>query len=48
MEEGGIEGKILTEEWRREYNQFRPHSALGCRPPTPEAVLLDGTFRTLT
>jgi putative transposase len=43
-----IEAKILTEEWRREYNQFRPHSALGYRPPSPEAVLLDATFRTLT
>ena len=43
-----IEAKILTEEWRREYNQFRPHSALGYRPPSPEAVLPDGTFRALT
>ena len=43
-----FEAKILTEEWRKEYNQFRPHSALGYRPPSPEAVLLDATFRTLT
>ena len=43
-----IEAEILTEEWRREYNQVRPHSALGYRPPSPEAVLLDATFRTLT
>ena len=43
-----FEAKTLTEEWRREYNQFRPHSALGYRPPSPEAVLLDGTFRALT
>jgi transposase InsO family protein len=43
-----FEAKILTEEWRREYNQVRPHSALGYRPPSPEAALLDGTFRTLT
>ena len=43
-----LEAKILTEEWRREYNQFRPHDILGYRPPSPEAVLLDGTFRTLT
>ena len=39
-----IEAKTLTEEWRREYNQFRPHSAPGQRPPSPEAILLDDAF----
>ena len=24
--------------WRREYNQVRPHSSLGYRPPAPEAT----------
>ena len=24
------------EQWRREYNTFRPHSALGYQPPAPE------------
>ena len=24
--------------WRREYNQVRPHSALGSRPPAPAAI----------
>jgi transposase InsO family protein len=33
------EAKIIIERWRREYNQVRPHSALGYRPPAPEAVL---------
>jgi putative transposase len=33
------EAKILIEEWRREYNQIRPHSALGYRPPAPEAII---------
>jgi putative transposase len=33
------EAKILIERWRREYNTFRPHSALGYRPPAPEAML---------
>ena len=33
------EAKVLIERWRREYNTFRPHSALGYRPPAPEAVL---------
>jgi len=31
-----LEAKVLIEEWRREYNTKRPHSALGYRPPTPE------------
>jgi IS30 family transposase len=33
------EAKILIEHWRREYNQVRPHRALGYKPPAPEAVL---------
>ncbi|SVD31640.1 uncharacterized protein METZ01_LOCUS384494 [marine metagenome] len=33
------EAQILTERWRREYNEFRPHSALNYQPPTPSAVL---------
>jgi len=33
------EAKVLIEQWRKEYNQTRPHSALGYRPPAPEAVL---------
>jgi putative transposase len=32
------EAKVLIERWRQEYNTFRPHSALGYRPPAPEAV----------
>jgi hypothetical protein len=31
---------VLIEQWRREYNQIRPHSALGYRPPAPEAIML--------
>ena len=30
--------KVLIERWRRAYNTVRPHSALGYRPPAPEAV----------
>ncbi len=30
--------QILT-DWKREYNAVRPHSALGYRPPAPEAVV---------
>lgn len=31
------EAKILIEQWRKEYNTIRPHSALGYLPPAPEA-----------
>ena len=33
-----LEAKVLLENWRREYNRIRPHSALGYRPPAPEAI----------
>ncbi len=33
-----LEAQVLVERWRRHYNTVRPHSALGCRPPAPEAV----------
>ena len=32
------EAKVLIECWRRLYNTVRPHSALGYRPPAPEAI----------
>ena len=31
------EAQILIERWRVHYNTIRPHSALGYRPPAPEA-----------
>jgi hypothetical protein len=31
------EAQVLIERWRSEYNTFRTHSALGYRPPAPEA-----------
>jgi len=34
-----FEAKVLIEQWRKEYNQIRPHSACGYRPPAPEAIL---------
>ena len=34
-----IEAKILIEEWRKEYNHIRPHSALNYRPPAPEVIV---------
>lgn len=33
------EAQVLVERWRREYNQVRPHSSLGYKPPAPVAVL---------
>jgi len=34
-----LEAKVLIETWRKEYNTIRPHSALGYRPPAPEAFI---------
>ena len=31
------EARAVIEAWRRHYNQIRPHSSLGYRPPAPEA-----------
>ena len=36
------EAKVLTEDWRWEYNHVRPHGALGYKPPAPVAVLPSG------
>ena len=33
------EAQIIIETWRRHYNTKRPHSALGYRPPAPEAII---------
>ncbi len=33
------EAQILIERWRRQYNTVRPHSALGYRPPAPDAIM---------
>ena len=35
-----IEAKVLIADWRKEYNQIRPHSAKGYKPPAPEAKVL--------
>lgn len=34
------EARILIERRRRHYNEIRPHSALGYRPPAPAAIVL--------
>jgi len=33
-----LEAKVLVEQWRREYNQVRPHSSLNYLPPAPEVI----------
>ena len=33
------EAQIIIEIWRKHYNTKRPHSALGYRPPAPEAIV---------
>jgi transposase InsO family protein len=30
------EAQILIERWRRHYNEVRPHSSLGYKPPAPQ------------
>lgn len=35
------EAQILIEQWRRHYNEERPHSSLGYRPPAPEVLRAD-------
>ena len=33
------EARVLIERWRRSYNQLRPHSSLGYRPPAPVTIV---------
>jgi transposase InsO family protein len=33
------EAKVLIEQWRKEYNEVRPHSACGYQPPAPETIV---------
>lgn len=40
----GREAQVVTEQWRQEYNNRRPHSSLGYLPP---AVFADQTRLTL-
>lgn len=35
------EAQIIIEQWRKHYNQIRPHSSLGGKPPAPQVKLLD-------
>ncbi len=42
------EAKVLTGWWRKEYNEFRPHSAKGYQPPAPVAIQSAGIPEILT
>jgi transposase InsO family protein len=43
------EAKVVVEDWRREYNERRPHSGLGYETPAEYAKLRSKpTFATLT
>ena len=33
-----LEPQVSIEDWRKEYNQFRPHSSLKYGPPAPETI----------
>jgi putative transposase len=41
------EAKVLIEMWRKHYNQVRPHSSLGYRPPAPETIAAGAPSATL-
>jgi putative transposase len=43
-----LEARILIVNWRREYNTIRPHSALGYKPPAPEAIMPSPLRKSLT
>lgn len=34
------EVKVLSEVWKRSYNEIRLHSSLGYRPTTPEVTVV--------
>jgi putative transposase len=41
------EAQVIIEQWRQAYNTVRPHSALGYRPPAPEAILAPSLAQSL-
>jgi putative transposase len=43
-----LEAQVLIEQWRREYNEVRPHSSLGYRPPAPQTKMPHFELPTLT
>jgi transposase InsO family protein len=39
-----VEAKVIVGQWVKQYNEFRPHSSLGQKPPAPAAVIPEGTL----
>ncbi|WP_408014906.1 integrase core domain-containing protein [Rouxiella aceris] len=39
------EVRVLTEDWRAEYNEERPHSSLGDMPPVAVVLKTGGTTK---
>ena len=37
--------QVLIEKWRRHYNEVRPHSSLGYRPPAPKSIVSDNKIK---
>lgn len=35
-----LEARVIIEKWRRHYNEIRPHSSLGGKPPAPVTVMM--------
>jgi transposase InsO family protein len=36
------EAKIIIENWRKHYNEIRPHSSLNYQPPAPKTFIPHG------
>jgi len=34
-----LEARVITEQWREQFNKIRPHSSLNFRPPVPEVMI---------
>ena len=34
-----FEAKVLTNRWKNYYNEIRPHSSLGGKPPAPQSMI---------
>ena len=39
--------QVVTEQWRQHYNQVRPHSSIGYRPPAPETLIDNETISAM-
>lgn len=42
-----FEARVIIDRWCWEYNNVRPHSSLGYRPPAPEAILPADAARSI-